>query len=233
MTARDIQLTDILKPANILYKTPTRTAATAIQSGLYRNVFKHLFDIVIITCSLIVVLPLILTLALLVALDGGKPFYAQQRVGKGGRIFWMWKLRTMVRDADEALELHLEGDPEMRAEWDTKQKLLKDPRITPIGRILRKTSIDELPQLFNVLRGDMSLVGPRPMMVDQQELYPGQDYYQLRPGITGFWQISDRNQTSFAARAFYDNRYNTRMSFKTDVKTLWATIRVVVCGTGC
>ena len=231
MTAHDVQLTDILKSANVLYKEPARAAAP--KTGLYRNTLKHALDIFLIVLSMPIVLPVVLTLALLVALDGGKPFYTQKRVGKDGRVFRMWKLRTMVRDADDALERHLASDPALRAEWDDKQKLLNDPRITSIGHLLRKTSIDELPQLFNVLRGDMNLVGPRPMMVEQQALYSGHDYYELRPGITGFWQISDRNQTSFAARAFYDARYNARLSFKTDMKTLWATIRVVWRGTGC
>ena len=144
----------------------------------------------------------------------------------------MWKLRSMVCDADRVLDDYLDDNPAMRAEWDTKQKLLEDPRVTPLGRFLRKSSIDELPQLYNVLRGDMSLVGPRPMMVDQQCLYPGKDYYELRPGITGFWQISDRNQTSFADRAFYDARYNRRLSLGTDLYILMSTVRVVLRGTG-
>lgn len=231
MTAHDVQLTDILKSANVLYKEPTRVAEP--KTGLYRGIFKHTIDTALIVISLPVILPVILALALLVALDGGKPFYSQKRVGKNGRIFRMWKIRSMVRDADDALETYLAADPQMRAEWDSKQKLLDDPRVTSIGRVLRKTSIDELPQLFNVLRGDMNLVGPRPMMVEQQPLYIGHDYYELRPGITGFWQISDRNNTSFADRAFYDARYNARVSLKTDVAILWSTIRVVLRGTGC
>ena len=139
----------------------------------------------------------------------------------------------MVDNADAVLEAYLEQNPAMRREWDTKQKLLDDPRVTRLGRFLRKCSIDELPQLLNVLRGDMSLVGPRPMMVDQKKLYHGVDYYDVRPGITGFWQISDRNETSFADRVFYDARYNNKLSLKTDVKILLATVNVVLRGTGC
>lgn len=231
MTAHDVQLTDILKSANILHKEPARAAAP--RTGLYRNILKHVLDSALIIISLPLILPVVLALALLVSLDGGKPFYSQKRIGRNGRVFRMWKLRSMVRDADDALETYLAADPGMRAEWDNKQKLLKDPRVTVIGRFLRKTSIDELPQLFNVLRGDMSLVGPRPMMVEQQPLYPGHDYYELRPGITGFWQISDRNNTSFADRAFYDARYNAKLSFKADMSILLSTIRVVLRGTGC
>lgn len=231
MTAHDVQLADILKSANILHKEPVHITEPA--TGLYRGMFKRVLDTALIVVTLPLVLPLILTLAMIVALDGSNPFYSQKRIGKNGRIFRMWKLRSMVSDADDVLETYLAADPRMRAEWDSKQKLMNDPRVTTVGRFLRKTSIDELPQLFNVLRGEMSLVGPRPMMVEQQKLYPGRDYYDLLPGVTGFWQISDRNNTSFADRAFYDARYNTKLSFKTDVQTLAATVQVVLRGTGC
>ena len=119
-----------------------------------------------------------------------------------------------------------------RAEWDETQKLKNDPRITPFGRFLRKSSLDELPQLWNVFVGDMSLVGPRPMMLNQQALYPGTAYYALRPGITGFWQTAGRNRTSFEARAEYDTSYEAELSLATDVKILARTVSVVVNGTG-
>ncbi len=231
MTAQDVYLTDTLKSANVLYKKPTLT--TQPKTGLYRSFFKRVLDITLIALSAPVVLPVVMTLALIVALNGGKPFYAQNRIGKDGRVFRMWKLRSMVCEADAELQSYLDANPDMRAEWDSKQKLLNDPRVTPVGKILRKSSIDELPQLFNVLRGDMSLVGPRPMMVEQRAMYPGDDYYDLRPGITGFWQITDRNNASFAERAFHDARYNARLSLVTDIKVLWATVRVVLRGTGC
>jgi lipopolysaccharide/colanic/teichoic acid biosynthesis glycosyltransferase len=149
-----------------------------------------------------------------------------------GRVYRIWKLRTMVHDADARLEAHLRADPSARAEWNSKQKLLDDPRITPMGRILRKSSLDELPQLLNVVRGEMSLVGPRPMMVSQQRLYPGRDYYRLRPGLTGLWQISDRNASTFADRAKFDAVYNRTLSFGLDFGILISTIRVVIRGTG-
>lgn len=231
MTAQDVYLTDTLKSANVLYEKPT--LADAPKTGLYRNFFKRALDITLIVLSVPIIVPVIATLALIVALNGGKPFYAQDRIGKNGRMFRMWKLRSMVCGADAELQSYLDGNPDMRAEWDSKQKLLNDPRITPVGHVLRKSSIDELPQLFNVLKGDMSLVGPRPMMVDQRAMYPGDDYYDLRPGITGFWQITDRNNASFAERAFHDGRYNARLSLLTDIKVLWATVRVVLRGTGC
>ncbi|KIC45483.1 sugar transferase [Tateyamaria sp. ANG-S1] len=201
-------------------------------SGFYRNVAKRGLDILLVVLSLPGILPLIFVLAVLVSREGGKPFYRQKRIGMNGRVFYMWKLRSMVHEADKVLETYLQDNPKMRAQWKTKQKLINDPRVTSLGRFLRKSSLDELPQLFNVLKGEMSLVGPRPMMEDQKSLYPGSDYYEVRPGITGFWQISDRNETSFADRAFYDARYNRELSFKTDFITLVATVRVVLRGTG-
>jgi lipopolysaccharide/colanic/teichoic acid biosynthesis glycosyltransferase len=179
-----------------------------------------------------VILPLIALLALLISLDGHSPFYRQKRLGRHGRIFTLWKLRSMVAGADARLEAHLTADPVARAEWTLTQKLKEDPRITRIGRFLRKSSADELPQLWNVLRGDMSLVGPRPMMPDQASLYPGTAYYALRPGITGSWQVSARNDSSFADRARFDTDYERRVSAATDLAILLATVRVVLRGTG-
>ncbi len=139
----------------------------------------------------------------------------------------------MVVDAEAQLESYLASDPLRRREWDDQQKLRHDPRITPIGRFIRKTSLDELPQLWNVLTGDMSIVGPRPMMPSQEALYPGRAYYALRPGITGYWQISVRNESSFAERAQFDTRYFRDLSLVTDIRVMLGTFRVVLSGTGC
>lgn len=193
---------------------------------------KRYFDIVFVLASAPVSLILVGIFALLVRLDGGKALYGQQRVGRNGKTFTCWKLRTMVPDAERQLEEYLERDPAARAEWDRTQKLKNDPRITRIGRFLRATSADELPQFWNVLIGDMSLVGPRPMLPEQQPLYPGTAYYDLRPGITGFWQVSDRNQSSFASRAIYDAEYARSMSFSVDMMVLFRTVETVVRGTG-
>ena len=175
------------------------------QAGFYRNVFKRAFDVVFVVLVGVVVLPFVLVLALFIALDGRAPFYRSDRVGKHGRTFRMLKLRTMVKDADKQLDDYLQMDVQARNEWAVTQKLKDDPRITFLGRVLRKFSLDELPQLWNVLMGDMSLVGPRPMMPSQRVLYPGLAYYGLRPGLTGIWQISDRNACSFSRRADFDS----------------------------
>ena len=198
----------------------------------YRNGVKRVFDVALVLASGAIVLPVIAILAVLVSLDGHSPFYSQVRIGRGGRYFRMLKLRTMVPNADAMLADYLARNPAARAEWDATQKLKKDPRITRMGRILRKTSLDELPQLFNVLVGQMSLVGPRPMMQKQQVLYSGSSYYDLRPGLTGLWQISDRNECNFQDRVKFDDVYNRVISLRTDVGILFKTVQVVLRGTG-
>jgi exopolysaccharide production protein ExoY len=200
--------------------------------GLYRRFLKRLVDVLAVLLAAPIVLPAVALLALVIRRDGGPAFYVQDRVGRNGHLFRCWKLRSMVPDADGLLDTYLARHPGARNEWSVHQKLKDDPRITPIGRLIRKTSLDELPQLWNVLRGEMSLVGPRPMMPEQSRLYPGNAYYRLRPGITGFWQISERNGAAFADRALYDSQYDSRLSFLTDALVLLATIRVVLRGTG-
>lgn len=200
--------------------------------GLYRSFAKRIMDLVAVALLAFPTLIVVTIAAALVALDGKSPFYFQKRVGRGGRIFSIVKLRSMVVDADEQLAAYLSQNPEARAEWDEKQKLRHDPRITRVGHFIRKTSLDELPQLWNVLVGDMSLVGPRPMMPCQQEIYPGQAYYKMRPGITGLWQVSERNETGFRQRAFYDNQYNEELSLGTDLSVMMKTVTVVLRANG-
>ncbi|PWE32985.1 sugar transferase [Maritimibacter sp. 55A14] len=208
------------------------TAATRRSATFYEQYGKRLFDLCFVLLSAPIVLPLTLILALAVLRDGAAPFYWQKRLGRNGKTFKLLKLRTMVPDADKIFQEYLDANPEARREWDLTQKLKNDPRVTLVGRLLRKTSMDELPQFWNVLRGEMSLVGPRPMMVDQAPLYPGKAYYKIRPGITGLWQVKDRNNTSFMARAGYDTQYYRAISLISDCAILLRTILVVVRGTG-
>lgn len=217
--------------ADIIGGLPRATSKLQVRSA-YGSFIKPMFDSLI---TLIIAVPAAIIVglfALLVMRDGHNPFYCQKRIGKNGRSFDMWKLRSMVPNADAVLDDYLDQNPEARREWDLTQKLKHDPRITPIGRFIRKASIDELPQLLNVFRGEMSLVGPRPMMTDQRALYPGVAYYAMRPGITGFWQTSSRNESSFAERATFDASYFNAMSFGTDVRVLVKTIGVVFAATG-
>ncbi|QCO58106.1 sugar transferase (plasmid) [Pseudorhodobacter turbinis] len=198
----------------------------------YRNGGKRVLDIVIVLLTAPFVVPIIAILALLIARDGANPFYVQSRVGAQGKLYKMWKLRSMVVNAESKLEAYLASNADARAEWVRDQKLKSDPRITRFGKLLRRSSMDELPQLWNVLRGDMSLVGPRPMMPSQQAIYPGHDYYELRPGITGSWQVSERNESTFADRAAFDTAYNKDLSLAHDTRILAATVRVVLKATG-
>lgn len=199
----------------------------------YLKVGKPIVDRVLALTFGLIALPIMAISCLLVGLDGHSPLYSQARVGQNGRHFRMWKIRTMVKEADKRLAEYLEDNAEARDEWALYQKLRKDPRITRVGKVLRKASLDELPQFWNVLVGDMSIVGPRPMMVGQEALYPGQSYYSLKPGVTGPWQVSDRNDTSFSDRARYDESYLSSVSPVTDIKLIAATLRTVVHGSGC
>lgn len=203
-----------------------------VSSDHYRLKYKRLFDLGLTIAAMPLLVPITLTLALLVSLDGGNPFFVQKRVGRYGRVFRLVKLRTMVVNADQVLAKQIREDPELAKEWHTNQKIKNDTRITWIGRVLRATSLDELPQFWNVLRGDMSVVGPRPMIVEQRQLYQGSAYFQLKPGITGNWQVSCRSESSFAQRADYDLAYRETFSFITDVQIVLKTVFVVLKCTG-
>jgi lipopolysaccharide/colanic/teichoic acid biosynthesis glycosyltransferase len=224
--------------SRLAVEDPSLAGGLPITGGIYRHFCKRAFDVVAVLLAAPFVLPLVLALGLLIRRDGGPAFYHQDRVGRGGRVFRLWKLRSMVPDAERRLGEHLAASPAARAEWDEHQKLKADPRITRVGRLIRKVSLDELPQLWNVLKGDMSLVGPRPMMPEQEALYRrearyrARAYYALRPGVTGFWQIGARNHASFASRAVADVHYEQRLSFATDILVLLATVRVVLRATG-
>lgn len=174
-------------------------------------------------------------LAVGVLITSGAPvLYSQPRYGRGGRIFKFYKFRSMLPNSAQILEEHLKNDPVARQQWAEYQKLENDPRITPFGKFIRKTSLDELPQFWNVLVGDMSLVGPRPCMLDQKSLY-GSDwsfYCAVRPGITGLWQVSGRNQLSYKARVALDVAYVETLSVSRDIGIFIRTIWVVAVGHG-
>ena len=197
--------------------------------------FKRLFDIVLSAMALLVIWPVLLVVGLLVRRDGGPAFYAQTRVGRGGHPFAVYKFRSMKMNA-ERLEDFL--TPEELAEYKKEYKLLHDPRITPIGNFLRKSSIDELPQLWNILRGDMSLVGPRPLL--ESELrgnYTPEEQVRLlsvRPGLTGYWQAVSRNESSYITgeRQQQELYYIDRVSLGMDIKILIMTVKRVFSGKG-
>lgn len=216
---------------------PADSLPVPSQRRAYADFGKRFFDLTALVVMAPVILPVLFAILLLVLVSGGSPLYAQNRVGRNGRNFRCWKIRTMVADADAALEVLLKDDQALATEWAVNQKLARDPRITLIGGALRKTSLDELPQLWNVLCGDMSLVGPRPFTPDQRDLYPSDRlgriaYYDLRPGITGLWQVSRRNRGSFAERAYYDSAYAGSLGFLGDMRILALTVAVVLSATG-
>lgn len=202
------------------------------RSRTYRSIGKRALETAMILLSAPLSLLFMAIMAVLIAMDGHNPFYTQLRVGRQGRHFRIWKLRTMVPDADTQLANYLEANPQAREEWRTTQKLKADPRITRLGRLLRKTSLDELPQLWNVLNGTMALIGPRPMMVCQQNDYRGHAYYRLRPGITGLWQVSERNEGEFVGRVRYDEVYDRTLSLRLDAWIVLRSFAVVLRGTG-
>jgi lipopolysaccharide/colanic/teichoic acid biosynthesis glycosyltransferase len=196
---------------------------------------KRALDILGASTLLLLCWPVFAGIALAVRADGGPAFYAHERVGRGGRRFGCLKFRSMVTDSAERLAALLASDPAARAEWEATRKLKQDPRVTWIGRLLRASSLDELPQLINVLRGEMSLVGPRPVIQAELSAHYGaaaEHYLSVRPGITGLWQISGRNDTTYAERVALDVRYAVNPSLLADVVILLRTPAAVLARRG-
>jgi exopolysaccharide production protein ExoY len=196
---------------------------------------KRLIDIMFAGFWLTFFLPLFGVIALLIKFsDGGPVFYRHWRVGHARRPFECLKFRTMVMDADEVLHLHLAQSTAAQSEWNASRKLKKDPRVTAVGWLLRKLSLDELPQLINILRGEMSIVGPRPIVSDEVQMY-GQHaefYFRARPGLTGLWQISGRNDRSYDERVALDCAYVTSWSLRTDFVIIARSVPVVLSSRG-
>jgi Undecaprenyl-phosphate galactose phosphotransferase WbaP len=186
---------------------------------------KRSFDILAAGSALFVLSPLFLLIALLVKRDGGKVFYSHKRLGRNGEAFYCLKFRSMVPDGDIILHRYLDNNPVAKAEWENERKLQYDPRITRLGAFLRKTSLDELPQLLNVLRGEMSIVGPRPIVVAETDKYDSEinDYYRVRPGLTGLWQVSGRSNVSYGQRVSMDSWYVRNWSLWHDVMIICKT----------
>ncbi|MEO3470590.1 sugar transferase [Roseomonas sp. CAU 1739] len=201
-------------------------AMVGYRAARFTPLAKRAMDIAIASAALILAAPFFLVVSLMVRADGGPAFYAHPRVGRGGRVFGCLKFRSMVVDSQARLDALLAADPAARAEWDATRKLKNDPRITRIGRFLRATSLDELPQLINVLRGEMAVVGPRPVTPAELDRYYGVSaahYLTVRPGITGLWQVSGRSETSYDQRVALDVAYVSQPSLLADLRILVKT----------
>lgn len=209
-------------------RVPPRTSGP---EDLFRyRVVKRTLDVAFVACLFVVLLPILLAIAAAVWLSSPGPIlFSHRRIRRHGEFFTMWKFRTMCINSGEVLERYLMAHPEARAEWRATHKLKCDPRVTPVGRFLRKTSLDELPQLWNVLNGTMSLVGPRPIVAAEVEKYGEQfwDYCSVKPGITGLWQVSGRSELSYPQRVDLDRQYAQNWSLTGDTKILmrtWASV---------
>jgi lipopolysaccharide/colanic/teichoic acid biosynthesis glycosyltransferase len=215
---------------------PGPAAATTALRVAMRPALKRGMDVLGAAMLLLACLPAFLVIAVLVRRDGGPVFYAHRRVGRAGNGFGCLKFRSMVVDSDRRLAELLARDPAARAEWGATRKLKNDPRVTRVGRFLRATSLDELPQLLNVLRGEMSLVGPRPVLAAELEQHYGPaaaaHYLSVRPGITGPWQVSGRNDVTYASRVAMDVAYASRPSLWTDIRILLRTPVAVLARRG-
>lgn len=199
---------------------------------LFNQIIKRSFDLIFGIMLLPVLLPVFLIISILIKLDSKGPiFYAHTRIGKGGKPIKVLKFRSMYVDADKRLKEILESDPEAKKEWETYFKLKNDPRVTRVGKFLRKTSLDELPQVINVLVGDMSFVGPRPVVKEELDKYYkefAEFYYMVKPGITGLWQVSGRSNTDYNFRVKLDTWYVLNWSLWLDIIILFKTIKVVL-----
>jgi Undecaprenyl-phosphate galactose phosphotransferase WbaP len=205
------------------------------QNGVPNSPLTRVLDIGLILLAAPYILFFFVIISIMIMLDSkGGPFYKQTRIGKGGRKFQAYKFRTMVLNADQVLQRYLDESPELNAEWKATHKLKKDPRVTRVGAILRKLSLDEMPQFWNILIGDMSLIGPRPIVDAEIEKYGKcfELYIQARPGLTGLWQVSGRSDTSYQYRVQLDEYYLLNRSLKLDIIILLKTVSVVLARKG-
>lgn len=197
---------------------------------------KRAFDLLLATIALVLLAPLMASIYLLIIILDGRPaIIRHMRLGASGKLFPCLKFRTMVVDAPSVLAEYLERNPAAKLEWEQTQKLRNDPRITKVGFVLRRTSLDELPQLFNVIAGHMSLIGPRPITPEEARRYGTAvfSYIHARPGITGLWQVSGRNKVPYPQRVRLDEEYIATWSFWKDIHILVRTVRCVLTGEGC
>lgn len=236
MTTSGVDVIDRFgKPAPTVGQTGVDDAPATRAAANWQAAVRRAADLFIAIVAIIALAPLLLTTALMVWLqDGGPAFFGHVRRGEGGKAFKCWKFRSMVTNSQERLAEYLAANPAAAVEWARDHKLKDDPRITPLGRFLRKSSVDELPQLFNVLTGEMSIVGPRPIVDAECEKYRRyiHEYYSVRPGITGLWQVCGRNDVSYRRRVAIDVTYVRERSLLLDLKILVMTVPAILTSKG-
>lgn len=223
-------------PAFDAARLRTDRARLPAMQAMHDAVLTRTMDLCIAFAAIAILLPLLILIILALKLTSPGPvLFAHRRVGKGGRVFPCYKFRSMVVDSAEVLEQHLAHSPEAQQEWARDQKLRNDPRVTPIGRFLRRSSLDEVPQIFNVLLGQMSMVGPRPIVESEVIRYRQYiaDYMSVKPGITGLWQISGRNNTTYRRRVALDTAYARSRNLTLDLAIMARTVPAVLSGSGC
>ena len=213
-----------------ILKNELITNETSIKHSIYLGI-KRTFDIIFALVGCIALLPLMVIVKICNVISGdlNSMFYKQKRIGKNGKFIYIYKFRSMVPNADEVLQ-ELLKDPERKKEWEENQKFENDPRITKIGNILRKTSLDEVPQMINVLKGDMSLIGPRPLIEGELDSHKGDHeiYESIRPGITGWWACNGRSVTTYEERLKLEYFYVKNMSLRLDIKCVIKTVLAVI-----
>lgn len=220
----------------LVEQKPISIKTTSDLGSFVYHVIKRTFDIIVSLIACLLLLPITIVIKIITLLSGDTHsiFYSQERIGKDGKIFKIYKFRSMVPNADKLLEKTLEMDKVAADEWKKYQKLSNDPRITKIGRIIRKTSIDELPQFLNVLKGDMSMIGPRPLVNGELDSFSGNHeiYESVKPGITGWWACNGRSATTYTDRLNLEYYYVINQSLSLDIKCIFKTIAEVFSGKG-
>ena len=236
LTADAVSFNDVVLPRQQpeVWEAPVRSPTRHTHRHRKFSAFKRVLDIVGSVAIGLVFSPLILIIAVRMAVEDGPILFRHRRVGQDGKIFECLKFRTMVPNAEQILRELLDKDPIARAEWLRDHKLRHDPRVTRLGRFLRKTSLDELPQLWNVIRGEMSLVGPRPIVKEEMLRYGRylRTYLAAKPGITGLWQVMGRNDTDYRRRVVMDTYYVRKQTLLMDIQILLKTVKVVLWGHG-
>lgn len=225
---------ETVEAAGYFLERPGRVDTYETVDVPYSDVWKRTLDVVgALVLLTVFALPMVF-IFFAVRSDGSPALFRQRRIGRNGHAFWCYKFRTMVPDAERVLRQLLDSSPEAMAEWQRDQKLKSDPRITKVGAFLRRTSLDELPQIFNVLSGEMSLVGPRPIVREELTRYGSRarHYLSVKPGLTGFWQVSGRNDLSYSRRVALDVFYVKHGNVAFDLWVLLRTVRIVLNGIG-